>query len=72
MIVLIDMEQGKKNKRLFWVPAIAPLISVVLSTLLVFITRADKEGVAIVSIQISTVSAKIDLFTSPLLICIFF
>uniref|UniRef100_A0A9I9CYE0 STAS domain-containing protein n=1 Tax=Cucumis melo TaxID=3656 RepID=A0A9I9CYE0_CUCME len=39
---------GKKNKRLFWVPAIAPLISVVLSTLLVFITRADKEGVAIV------------------------
>jgi len=32
------------------VPAIAPLISVVLSTFFVFITRADKQGVEIVSI----------------------
>ncbi|XP_022131635.1 sulfate transporter 1.3-like [Momordica charantia] len=39
---------GKKNKRLFWVPAVAPLTSVVLSTLLVYITHAEKEGVAIV------------------------
>ncbi|XP_027358595.1 sulfate transporter 1.3-like [Abrus precatorius] len=39
---------GKKNKRFFWVPAIAPLISVVLSTFFVFITRADKQGVEIV------------------------
>ena len=42
-------QQGKKNKKLFWVPAIAPLVSVILSTLFVFITRADKKGVAIVS-----------------------
>ncbi|CAN1236226.1 Sulfate transporter 1.3 [Linum grandiflorum] len=40
--------QGKKNKKLFWVPAIAPLISVILSTFFVFITRADKQGVQIV------------------------
>ncbi|KAK7410550.1 hypothetical protein VNO78_01405 [Psophocarpus tetragonolobus] len=39
---------GKKNKRFFWVPAIAPLISVILSTFFVFITRADKQGVEIV------------------------
>ncbi|XP_064973020.1 sulfate transporter 1.3 isoform X2 [Musa acuminata AAA Group] len=39
---------GKKRKSLFWVPAIAPLISVVLSTLLVDLTRADKYGVQIV------------------------
>ncbi|KAL2339874.1 hypothetical protein Fmac_007814 [Flemingia macrophylla] len=39
---------GKKNKRFFWVPAIAPLISVILSTFFVFITRADKQGVQIV------------------------
>ncbi|XP_031272995.1 sulfate transporter 1.3-like isoform X2 [Pistacia vera] len=39
---------GKKNKKFFWVPAIAPLISVVLSTFFVYITRADKEGVQIV------------------------
>ncbi|KAI3978496.1 hypothetical protein MKX01_015671 [Papaver californicum] len=36
---------GKKNKRLFWVSAIAHLISVVLSTSFVYITRADKVGV---------------------------
>ncbi|CAM8980240.1 unnamed protein product [Rhodiola kirilowii] len=39
---------GKRNKKLFWVPAIAPLISVILSTFFVYITRADKEGVQIV------------------------
>lgn len=43
--------QGKKNRKLFWVPAIAPLISVVLSTFFVYITRADKQGVQIVSIS---------------------
>ncbi|XP_059454719.1 sulfate transporter 1.3-like [Corylus avellana] len=39
---------GKRNKKFFWVPAIAPLISVILSTFFVYITRADKDGVAIV------------------------
>ncbi|KAI3752838.1 hypothetical protein L2E82_24876 [Cichorium intybus] len=39
---------GKKNKKLFWVPAIAPLISVIISTFFVFLTRADKDGVQIV------------------------
>ncbi|KAG8369238.1 hypothetical protein BUALT_Bualt15G0130800 [Buddleja alternifolia] len=39
---------GKKNKKLFWVPAIAPLISVVLSTFFVYITHAEKKGVQIV------------------------
>lgn len=39
---------GKRNKKLFWVPAIAPLISVIVSTFCVYITRADKKGVQIV------------------------
>ncbi|KAF6175731.1 hypothetical protein GIB67_022733 [Kingdonia uniflora] len=39
---------GRRNKKLFWLPAIAPLVSVVLSTLLVFLTRADKHGVKII------------------------
>ncbi|KAK9270772.1 hypothetical protein L1049_026355 [Liquidambar formosana] len=39
---------GKKNKKFFWVPAIAPLISVVLSTFFVYITHAERKGVAIV------------------------
>ncbi|GFP87077.1 high affinity sulfate transporter 1 [Phtheirospermum japonicum] len=40
---------GKKNRKLFWVPAIAPLISVILSTFFVFITHAEKKGVQIVN-----------------------
>ncbi|KAG7590528.1 STAS domain [Arabidopsis suecica] len=39
---------GKKSKKLFWVPAIAPLISVIISTFFVYLTRADKQGVQIV------------------------
>lgn len=40
--------QGRKNRKLFWLPAIAPLLSVILSTLFVFVARADKHGVKIV------------------------
>ncbi|XLT12769.1 hypothetical protein HN51_058459, partial [Arachis hypogaea] len=39
---------GKKKKKLFWLASISPLISVVVSTLLVFVTHADKNGVKIV------------------------
>uniref|UniRef100_A0A175YFK5 SLC26A/SulP transporter domain-containing protein n=1 Tax=Daucus carota subsp. sativus TaxID=79200 RepID=A0A175YFK5_DAUCS len=39
---------GKKNKKLFWVPAIAPLLSVIISTFFVYITHAEKDGVQIV------------------------
>lgn len=45
----IIVEQGKKNKKYFWVPAIAPLISVILSTFFVFIFHAEKHDVQIVS-----------------------
>lgn len=40
---------AKKKKKLFWVSALAPLVSVILSTFFVYITRADKKGVAIVT-----------------------
>ncbi|KZV22763.1 sulfate transporter 1 [Dorcoceras hygrometricum] len=39
---------AKKKKKLFWVAAIAPLLSVIISTFFVYITRADKKGVQIV------------------------
>ncbi|XP_010521202.1 PREDICTED: sulfate transporter 1.2-like [Tarenaya hassleriana] len=39
---------GKKDRKWFWIPAIAPLLSIIISTFFVFITRADKQGVAIV------------------------
>ena len=41
--------QGKKYPKFFWVSAIAPLTSVIIATFCVGITRADKEGVQIVS-----------------------
>ncbi|MED6164341.1 Low affinity sulfate transporter 3, partial [Stylosanthes scabra] len=39
---------GRRNKKLFWLPAIAPLLSVILSTLVVFLSKADKHGVNII------------------------
>ncbi|KAI4389215.1 hypothetical protein MLD38_001464 [Melastoma candidum] len=47
--LLVAKYIGKKNRKLFWIPAIAPLLSVVLSTFLVYITHADKKGVQIVN-----------------------
>ncbi|KAB1199819.1 High affinity sulfate transporter 2 [Morella rubra] len=48
LILTYSWEQGKRNKKLFWVPAIAPLISVILSTFFVYTTHAEEKGVAIV------------------------
>lgn len=46
--LLIARIMGRRNKKLFWLPAIAPLLCVILSTLIVYLTRADKHGVKIV------------------------
>ncbi|XP_062148897.1 sulfate transporter 2.1-like [Alnus glutinosa] len=46
--ILIARFLAKKKRRLFWLPAIAPLLSVILSTLIVFLTRADEHGIKIV------------------------
>ncbi|KAK7853974.1 high affinity sulfate transporter 2 [Quercus suber] len=46
--LLLAKHIGKKNNKLFWVPAIAPMVCVILSTFLVYITHADKHGVPIV------------------------
>ncbi|KAG5611620.1 hypothetical protein H5410_022901 [Solanum commersonii] len=43
-----SMHTARKYKKLFWLAAMAPLLSVIMSTLLVFLTRADKHGVKIV------------------------
>ncbi|XP_006649559.1 sulfate transporter 1.2-like [Oryza brachyantha] len=69
--LLVAKYIGKKNKKLFWVPAIAPLISVIISTLFVYITRADKHGVAIVKNVkkgINPPSANLIFFTGPYLL----
>ncbi|KAL5556388.1 hypothetical protein UlMin_038624 [Ulmus minor] len=46
--ILITRFLGKRKKKLFWLPAIAPLFSVILSTLIVFLARADEHGIKIV------------------------
>ncbi|KAK2388277.1 Low affinity sulfate transporter 3 [Trifolium repens] len=48
IFLLIARFMGKRNKKLFWLPAIAPLVSVILSTFIVYISKADKNGVNIV------------------------
>ncbi|XP_042379560.1 low affinity sulfate transporter 3-like [Zingiber officinale] len=39
---------GVRKRKLFWLAATTPLLSVILSTLLVYLTRADKHGVKII------------------------
>ncbi|RZC85135.1 hypothetical protein C5167_007749 [Papaver somniferum] len=61
-------DPGRRNKKLFWLPAIAPLISVILSTLIVYLSRADKHGVRIVkhiNKGLNPSSAKELQFTGP-------
>ncbi|KAL5218733.1 hypothetical protein ABZP36_019417 [Zizania latifolia] len=48
MFILAMRFIGRKNKKLCWVSAIAPVLSVALSTLVVYVTRADKHGVKII------------------------
>ncbi|OIS95701.1 PREDICTED: low affinity sulfate transporter 3-like [Nicotiana attenuata] len=48
IFILATRFLGKRNKKLFWLPAIAPLLSVILSTLMVYLTKADQHGVKIV------------------------
>ncbi|CAH9139487.1 unnamed protein product [Cuscuta epithymum] len=46
---LLTAKHIGKNKKYFWVPAIAPLVSVVLSTFFVYITHAERKGVQTVN-----------------------
>ncbi|WJX33765.1 Sulfate transporter 2.1 [Trifolium repens] len=48
VFILTTRFVGKRKKKLFWLASISPLVSVILSTLVVFLTRADKNGVKIV------------------------
>ncbi|KAI4325926.1 hypothetical protein MLD38_031287 [Melastoma candidum] len=48
IFILIARFLGTRSKRLYWLPAIAPLISVIAATLIVFLTRADEHGVKII------------------------
>lgn len=42
--------QSKRQPKFFWVSAMAPLTSVILGSVLVYFTHAEKHGVQVVSI----------------------
>ncbi|KAJ8625752.1 hypothetical protein MRB53_034282 [Persea americana] len=48
IFILATRFLGRKYKKFFWLAALAPLVSVILSTLLVFMTKADKHGIKII------------------------
>ncbi|GLJ36251.1 hypothetical protein SUGI_0727770 [Cryptomeria japonica] len=48
VFLLVARYISKKNSKLFWVSAAAPLTSVIVGSLLVFCTHAEKHGVQIV------------------------
>ncbi|KAL0802153.1 hypothetical protein Bca101_057329 [Brassica carinata] len=48
IFILLARFIGKRNKKLFWIPAMAPLISVILATLIVYLTNSETRGVKIV------------------------
>ncbi|PUZ37765.1 hypothetical protein GQ55_9G146000 [Panicum hallii var. hallii] len=69
--LLVTKYIGKKKKKLFWMSATSPLISVIISTFFVYITRADKHGVAVVkNIEkgINPPSASLIYFSGPFLL----
>lgn len=48
--------QSMKKPKLFWVSAGAPLLSVIVSTLLVFVFRADRHGISVVSFPLPPIN----------------
>ncbi|KAL0284701.1 UNVERIFIED_CONTAM: Low affinity sulfate transporter 3 [Sesamum angustifolium] len=48
IFILITRFIGQRNRKLFWLPAMAPLFSVILSTLIVYLSKGDEHGIKIV------------------------
>ncbi|KAG0492408.1 hypothetical protein HPP92_005806 [Vanilla planifolia] len=50
IFILVTRLVGRRKMKLFWVAAIAPLLSVIASTLIVFLTKGDKHGLKTIQI----------------------
>ncbi|KAH6768331.1 slufate transporter 2 [Perilla frutescens var. frutescens] len=48
IFILITRFVGQRNRKLFWLPATAPLLSVILATLVVYLTKGEQHGIKIV------------------------
>ncbi|KAK9749832.1 hypothetical protein RND81_02G153800 [Saponaria officinalis] len=59
VFLLVAKYIGKRYRKLFWVSAIAPLVSLILSTFFVYINHADKHGVQIEALAIARTFANI-------------
>lgn len=62
--------QSTKRPKLFWISAMAPLTSVILGSILVYFTHAEKHGVQVVTISLPTrrVCLSYQSFTFPFLL----
>lgn len=47
--------QSKRKAAFFWINAMAPLTSVILGSVLVYFTKAEKHGVEVVNIHYSLI-----------------
>jgi hypothetical protein len=50
MLIIICFLQSKRRPKLFWISAAAPLTSVVLGSVLVYLTHAENHGIEVVRI----------------------
>lgn len=48
-MAVFENMQSKKKPKFFWISAMAPLTSVILGSVLVYVTHAEKHGVEVVS-----------------------
>lgn len=55
--------QSKRKPKFFWISAMAPLTSVILGSLLVYLTHAERHGVQVVSTPIFSLSKIRDLLS---------
>lgn len=53
--------QSKRKPKFFWISAMAPLTSVILGSLLVYLTHAEKHGVEVVRTPIHAISLSFSL-----------
>ncbi|KAG0492386.1 hypothetical protein HPP92_005784 [Vanilla planifolia] len=68
IFILVTRLVGRRKMKLFWVAAIAPLLSVIASTLIVFLTKGDKHGLKTIQYVkggLNPSSAKLLQFTGP-------
>lgn len=55
IVMRFENMQSKKKPKFFWISAMAPLTSVILGSLLVYLTHAERHGVQVVSTPIFSV-----------------